>query len=48
MAAYFALKIMEGMSYESIFRVSVYKQFQAQTDAILTLEGYEHLIPTAN
>lgn len=45
MAAYFAMKIIEGMSYQTIFRVPVYRQFQAQTDAILTLEGYGDLIP---
>ena len=48
MAAYFAMKIIEGKSYESIFRVSVYKQFQEETNAILVLEGYEKLIPQAN
>lgn len=44
MAAYFAKKIMNGRSYESIFKTNVYKQYQDETDTILILEGYSHLI----
>lgn len=45
MAAYFAQSIINGRDYESIFKVSVYKRYQDDTDAILELEGYGHLIP---
>lgn len=44
MAAYFAEAIMNGRDYTSIFKVSVYKRYQEETDAILILEGYGHLI----
>lgn len=45
MAAYFARKIIEGHDYNFIFSVSVYKRYQDDTDVILELEGYGHLIP---
>lgn len=42
---YFADRIARGVvSYEDCFRVSYYKKYQDETDAILTREGHEHLI----
>ncbi len=45
MAAYFARKIMEGRTtYEFVFSVQVYKQYQDDVDAILITKGRQDLI----
>lgn len=45
MAAYFAMKIMDGsQDYASVFSVSIYKRYQDDVDAILIAEGKQDLI----
>lgn len=45
MAGYLARKIMEGRTtYEFVFSVQVYKQYQDEVDAILIVEGRGDLI----
>jgi len=45
MAMYIAEKIMNGQqSYTKVFSISIYKKYQADTDAILVAEGKENLI----
>ncbi|MGN4125958.1 hypothetical protein ACMGD3_13255 [Lysinibacillus sphaericus] len=40
MAAYFAQSIINGREYDSIFKVSVYKRYQDDTNMILESAGY--------
>lgn len=46
MAAYLAMRIMDGaLDYTTIFNIPLYKQFQADVDAILVASGRHDLIP---
>lgn len=45
MGAYFADRIIRGVvTYKQCFSISMYRKYQADTDAILRMEGYGHLI----
>lgn len=57
MSAYFAMRIKtkydeSGLQvaqayYNQVFAISTYKQFQADTDAILVADGYGDVLPVA-
>lgn len=44
MAGYLAEHIILGRDYATIFKTKLYKSYQDEVDAILTLEGFGHLI----
>ncbi len=45
MAAYLAMRIEAGkLDYKTVFSMAVYKQFQADVDAILIADGRQDLI----
>ena len=58
MAGYFAMRIKtkydeDGIDvarafYVQVFAIALYQQFQADTDAILILDGYGDVIPVAD